>query len=228
MYHQISLEKSEGLTISIDRLESQFAYLADHNFRTYHFKDLKEYETLQEENNVMITFDDVYEDQMRLAIPLLQKYQLKATFFMPMEFLGKTDLWNQSEYRIASVDALRSIRSSLIELGYHSYAHNRYDLSTMEELEEDIDKCRDFVNSSRLEVSPVIAYPYGKYPRNAPGKDQFTALLKKKGIQYGVRIGNRLNNYPFHDPYVIQRLDIKGDYTLSKFKRKLKYGKLLF
>ncbi|RLD27155.1 MAG: polysaccharide deacetylase family protein, partial [Bacteroidetes bacterium] len=73
---------------------------------------------------------------------------------------------------------------------------------------------------------PYLAYPYGKFPRKDPERSQFFQQLQKNNFQYGLRIGNRPNTFPFKDPFEIQRIDIKGEYSLSKFKRKIKYGKL--
>ena len=40
------------------------------------------------------------------------------------------------------------------------------------------------------------------------------------------RIGNRVNKFPFKNKYEIQRIDIKGQDSLLKFKLKLRFGKL--
>ena len=40
------------------------------------------------------------------------------------------------------------------------------------------------------------------------------------------RIGNRVNSFPLQSKFEIQRIDIKGQDTLLKFKWKLKIGKL--
>ena len=54
----------------------------------------------------------------------------------------------------------------------------------------------------------------------------FKLALKKHNLDYGFRIGNRLNIFPFKDDYEIQRLDIKGEDSIFKFKLKIKFGKL--
>ena len=75
-------------------------------------------------------------------------------------------------------------------------------------------------------MSNTIAYPYGKFPRKNPINKQFETLLKTNRLDYGLRIGNRINKFPFKNKYQVQRLDIKGDDTLLKFIWKLKVGKL--
>jgi hypothetical protein len=127
-----------------------------------------------------------------------------------------------------TVDQLRSLDPSLIELGYHSYHHNRYNECSLEEVDEDIQLSLNFTTENHLNFSPIIAYPYGKYPRKDPARQHFFDYLKDQGFQFGIRIGNRVNRFPFKDPFEIQRIDVKGEFSLSKFKRKLKYGKHIF
>jgi len=74
-------------------------------------------------------------------------------------------------------------------------------------------------------VCNVLAYPYGKFPRKEPQKTQFFEVLKNQNIAYGLRIGNRLNKIPFKNNYELNRLDIKGEDSLFKFRLKLKLGK---
>ena len=48
----------------------------------------------------------------------------------------------------------------------------------------------------------------------------FDELLNQK-VAYGLRIGNRLNSLPLKNNYELNRLDIKGEDRLIKFKLKL-------
>lgn len=45
---------------------------------------------------VSITFDDGYADNLLLALPILQKYQLHATFFIASGFLDGGRMWNDT------------------------------------------------------------------------------------------------------------------------------------
>ena len=66
------------------------------------------------------------------------------------------------------------------------------------------------LNQDDLDVSRVLAYPYGKFPRKGKRKEQFFDLLKRSNIAFGLRIGNRLNRIPFQNNFEIQRIDVKG------------------
>lgn len=232
MYHGVTKNAtdSKGLTISTENLETQFRYLKDNGYVSLHFSELQALRTDENypKKTVMITFDDVYVNQFELAYPLLQKYGLKASFFIPFQYVGGVDEWNTGKEKIMSVAQLKSMDEATIELGLHSFAHKKYSELSPEEIDEDFEKCKNFIISNRLNVSNVLAYPYGKYPRKNPKQDAFFNQLVKNHVAYGLRIGNRVNRFPFKDNYQVQRIDIKGEDSLSKFKFKLRYGKSFF
>ncbi len=230
MYHNITkrISDSKGLTIGVDVLEAQLAYLAMKGYKTFHFSELQDFNSSNPlpKKTVIITFDDVYVNQMDLAYPLLQKYNLKATFFIPFKFVDGVDSWNESTEKIMSVEQLKSLDESVVELGLHSFNHNKYSEMSIEDVDSDFEQCTDFVKRHKLPVNNVVAYPFGKYPRKNPEQTEFFNCLHKHQMAYGLRIGNRVNSFPFKNNYEVQRIDIKGEDSLAKFKLKLRFGKL--
>ncbi len=226
MYHHISVDKGSGLTISVENLEKQFAYLSENEYRTYHFKELLNLKKLPSKKNIVITFDDAYLSHLELAIPLLKKYKLKANFFVPLNFLGKTDAWSTSSLEIMTLEQLKSLDPKIVELGFHSFCHKKYTDLSNAEIEADTRRCMEFVSENELNFSPVVAYPYGKFPKKKPLQKIFEKILKTNGLDYGLRIGNRINSFPFKKPFEIERIDIKGEFSMLKFKQKIRFGKL--
>lgn len=226
MYHNVSddFNDSNGLTVFSERLEEQFSYLQDKGYTTYHFSEL-ENRTSIESKSVVITFDDVTENQLIYAVPLLQKYNLKATFFIPFAYIGNVDSWNSGEEKIMTIEQLKQL-DNRVELGLHSFAHKRYATLTEAEINTDFSKCFEIIAQNNLKVYNALAYPYGNYPKKEPNKSMFTAVLKQNNVKAGLRIGNRVNKFPFKNSYEIQRIDIKGEDNLLKFKFKLRFGKL--
>ena len=230
MYHNICKDpsRSTGLSMGYDKLESQFKYLVDQGYTSLHFKDIQKFKLTDDfpVKPIIITFDDVYVNQYEYAYPLLKKYNLKACFYVPFSFVGGTDSWNNGSEKIMSVSQLKELDPAVIELGLHSYAHLAYSSLSVELTKEDFKKSHDFISKHKLNVSNVLAYPFGSFSRKEPHKTQFFELLKKQNIIYGLRIGNRLNILPLKNIYELNRLDIKGEDSLFKFRMKLKLGKL--
>ncbi len=225
MYHHVTVEQGKGLTISANNLEKQFKYLAENGYKTYHFKELQNLKTLSSAKNIVITFDDGYVSQLQLALPLLKKYKLKATFFVPLDFLGKTDSWNTSSLEIMSAEQLKSLNPKIVELGFHSFYHKKYTDLSNAEIEADTRRCLEFVSENELNFSPVLAYPFGKFPKEKTNNEIFKKILSQNGIQFGVRIGNRINSFPFKKPFEIERIDVKGEFSILKFRQKIRFGK---
>ena len=61
---------------------------------------------------VAITFDDGYEDNFSVALPLLQKHGLNATFFVSSGFLDGGRMWNDT-----IVESIRRFSGDVIDLG---------------------------------------------------------------------------------------------------------------
>lgn len=226
MYHNVSMDKSEGLTISVVKLEEQFSFLAKKGYATYHLKELYKLEKLRSRKNIIISFDDAYLNQLNFVVPLLRKYKLKATFFVPLFYLGKKDEWNTSSLEIMNASQLKTLDPTIVELGFHSYYHKKYNELSDSDLMKDTALCQKSIHDNALRFTKALAYPYGKYPRSKPQKEKFIEFLKEEKFFYGMRIGNRINQFPFKNPFEIQRLDIKGEYSLRKFKRKIRFGKI--
>lgn len=226
MYHNVVIDEknSGGLTISVAKLESQFRYLAENKYATFHLSDLENKSQLPKKS-VVITFDDVTENQLLYAVPLLEKYNLKATFFVPFAYVGKTDEWNHGHEKIMSFEQLRSL-PDIVELGLHSYAHKKYDTLSEAEINDDFENCFKSIEKNNLKVYSAVAYPYGNFPRNEHSKSKFKSVLNQNDIKMGLRIGNKINKFPFKNPYEIMRIDVKGEDSLLKFKLKLRFGKL--
>lgn len=226
MYHDVSMEKGKGLTISVNDLEKQLKYLSENGYKSVFLKELSQLKTLPNGKNIVITFDDGYISQMKLAMPLLKKYKLKATCFVPLNFLGKTDTWNTSSLEIMNLGQLKSLNPEFVELGFHSFYHKKYTELSTAEIETDTRRCLEFVAENELNFSPVLAYPYGKFPKEKSKNEFFNKIMEQNGIQLGLRIGNRINHFPFKKHYEVERLDVKGEWSLLKFKRKIRFGKL--
>lgn len=230
MYHNVckQVNDSKGLTIASDVLEAHFDYMSKNGYHTFHFSELQDFnkENQLPKKSVIITFDDVYVSQLDIAYPLLKKYNLKATFFIPFKYVDGVDSWNTNSEKIMSAGQLKSLDESVVELGLHSFNHNNYVEMSIDQVEEDFEQCKSFIKQHQLPVNNVLAYPFGKYPRKNPEQTEFFKCLHKHQMAYGLRIGNRVNSFPFKNNYEVQRIDVKGEDTLAKFKLKLRLGKL--
>lgn len=228
MYHNVSEQKNEsfGLTISIEKLEEQFKYLSKNGYTSFHFSELENKKKIPKKS-IVITFDDITENQYINALPLLKKYNLKAVFYIPFFYIGKTDLWNDGNEKIMTLNQIQNTDLQIIEFGFHSFKHLDYNSLSDEEIKIDFDECKKIIFDNNLKVYPSVAYPYGSFPRKNPRNANFKLQLEKNQIKFGLRIGNRPNAFPFKKNHEIQRIDIKGQESLQKFIYKINYNHII-
>lgn len=68
--------------------------------------------------SVVITFDDGYEDNASVALPLLDRHGLKATFFIATGFVNGKLMWND-----ILTEAIRNCRSDVLDLGQSGFGY---------------------------------------------------------------------------------------------------------
>jgi len=230
MYHKVSDSQPDGLTVTADMLELELAFLLEKGYETISFLDLKEsIETGKKlpQRPVIITFDDAYENFRTHALPILKRLQLKATLFVPVAFLGKTNLWDHGSEKILTAEELKRIEDDgSIEIGIHSFLHRSYAELAPEDMKEDLENCFNTMEYHHIRTSRVLAYPYGGYPKKDPElKRMMKELFAEMQLWFAVRIGNRINPVPLKDKYEIKRIDIKGTDSFRTFRIKLSRGR---
>ena len=230
MYHKVSDGLADGLTVPKEDLENQLKRVAEKGYETISFLDLKEsMETgkVLPTKPLILTFDDAYETFLTHGLPLLTRFQMKATLFVPVAFMGKTNIWDKGSDPILTPDQLKRVQDDgLVEIGIHSFLHRSYGELAIEDMKEDLQNCFNTMEFHKIRTSRVLAYPYGGYPKKDPElKQEMKELFATMQLWFAVRIGNRINPLPLKDLYEVKRIDIKGTDSFKTFKTKLAWGR---
>ncbi|TXF77223.1 polysaccharide deacetylase family protein [Chryseobacterium sp.] len=215
MYHHVLPVAENELTVTVEKLDRQFAMLKENGYKTLFFSQLNNLKDCKKK--IIITFDDGYLNNKKYLLPLLEKYGFKATIFIPTQLIGKN-----RDGIFMTFDEIRNLDKNLVEIGLHSHSHRNYEQLTHEEIDTDLKKNIEVLEKHQIPFTKVLAYPYGRFPHT---KD-FFKILKENKIEFALRIGNKINAFPRKNPYSLNRIDIKNSTTLSEFKRKLILGKL--
>ena len=230
MYHKILPGNPDGLTVTCDMFDLQLMYLKEKGYQAISFKTLK---TLQRDGvplpkkTLILTFDDAYTNFREHALPLLQKYNFTATVFVPVAFIGKTNIWdNGNEAIMNDADLKRISLNEGIEIGLHSFLHRSYRDLEADDMLEDLKNCRETLGFYGIPYVDVLAYPFGGYPKKDPAlKAQMVALFNHLRLEFAVRIGNDINPWPIRRPFEIKRIDVKGTDSFFIFRTKLRRGR---
>ncbi|MEF9477074.1 polysaccharide deacetylase family protein [Chryseobacterium sp. 1B4] len=132
MYHQVEKESHEDLTVSLNNLEQQFSYLSRKKYTPQFFSEL----TISSKKNIIITFDDGYRNNFEYLPSLLEKYNLKATIFIPTGFIEK----GYKNYPMMTFDEIRSLDKKYFEIALHSHAHENLSNASADFTEKDLKK----------------------------------------------------------------------------------------
>lgn len=232
-YHSISIDGFEDqITLPKERFIQQLEYLKVNGYTTLWFSDLDHYVSRNlrlPKKSVILTFDDGFPDNYSEVLPLLKQYDFKAVCFMVLGRIGKNINWPG---RFVKPDTILINKQQMFEMsthfefGYHTFKHDNYTNMTFEDIATDLQLCQEVIQKENLKIYPALAYTFGRYYRKKDdNQKQFFEILNKYKIKYALRIGNRINTFPFKSPYEIQRIDIRGNESMSVFYKKIKYGR---
>jgi peptidoglycan/xylan/chitin deacetylase (PgdA/CDA1 family) len=230
MYHKVSEGEIDGLTIPIEKLNKQFEFIRRKGYHTVSFNDLSEAVKIGKplpKRPLILTFDDAYRNFLEFAVPLLKTYGFKASVFIPVGYIGKTNIWDNGSDPLLTTNEIGELTNDgNIEFGIHSFLHRSYAELDPAGIEKDLNLCIQTLGYHNIPFVRVLAYPYGSYPQNDPFlKAKMKEIFRDSRLQFALRIGNRVNRWPLKDPYEVKRIDIKGTDSFYTFKTKLKKGR---
>ena len=170
-YHAVSEDWDATLSVTPQAFERQIGLLAARGYRGVTFAEAVE---RPHRGKVMaVTFDDGYESVDELARPILDRFGIPATVFVPTGLVGEEqpmswpgiDHWigtqHERELRPMSWQTLRSLATAGWEIGSHSVSHPS--LPTLDD-----DELREELVTSRKECARMtetschsLAVPYG-------------------------------------------------------------------
>lgn len=151
---------------------------------------------------VAITMDDGWVEQYTVIFPLLQKYDMRATFYIPSSYPvgGRMVTWEQ----------LQEIADAGMEIGSHTRKH--VDLTTLNAKSASYElTASKAVLEEKLGVTVAsISYPFGNY------NGSVIALTEQAGYQAAVALGPSPKQGAFNR-YYLNRFEIFGTRSLSEF-----------
>lgn len=211
-YHKV-VDKDRGrssLVITKKALSRQLKYLYDNDYRTINCEEFYLWYKKKIKlppKTVMITFDDGHRGVVEYALPLLKKYDLKATTFI----IGAST-YNSKENSI-SYKQWRKLKDTQTNLEFqsHTYALHR----------------RDKVNSSytrikkdALRQKKVYGFEYLAYPFGIN-----TAAMRKAYADTGIKLAFAYGSEGYatrkQNIYQIKRVKVYGS-SFDSFKKWLK------
>lgn len=213
-YHDFTTLKPENsMQKNIKDFEKEMKFLKRHHYKSLKLSDVECYfdgKCSLPRKSVLITFDDGWINEYKLALPILKKYNLNAVIF----YIGKNADGSNGNF-ISDLE-LEDIKKNYpnIEIASHSYnLHN----------ENDFTKSKDEINQDFKIMNSIIKTNYYAYPF---GKDSsvYKEVLKENNYKLAFGFGPDSEHRKFSkkdDRYKIPRLNVSTTYSYFKYVLRL-------
>lgn len=196
MYHSISSDLDYPYTVTPEEFEKQLKWLKQKNIPVKSLNESVNNKSHEDHWCVSITFDDGYADNYENALPILDKYGFKATFFIVSHRVGKTNDWEKPRYprkNLMSWDQIKELLDRGHFIGNHTDRHINMLKTSITDIKESLKKSKDLLNKEiGLSYMP-FAYPYGAYNK------EIVDLVQEFNFTSAVTIfpeAGKLSNYP--------------------------------
>lgn len=157
-YHRITTNK-DIYSMPPDVFDAQMKYLHDKGYKSIslnEFIDKRKSGSGAFNKNFVITFDDGYCDNNRVAMPIMKKYGYTGTIFIAIKYMA----WPG----YVTWEDVESLKKNGWEIGSHTWNHVALAKCTPENLENELKRSKDFLNNFDKEFNVnTIAYPFGSY-----------------------------------------------------------------
>lgn len=228
MYHRVvDDEKYAGVYdthVTLENFEKQMKYIKDNGYETITFEDIANEEYKNRFNNkkyVIITFDDGYKDNLKNALPILKKYNLKAVlFYVTDETYNRwdTDAENrpkEKKFELMNLEEIKELYSSgLIEIGGHTTTHLDMPLIEKEKLKKDLEESRDKIEKITGKKPVSFAYPWGR------NNETCRKIVEEVGYKFAVSTESGSSCFS-DDLFEIVRVGIYSKDDIKKFEQKI-------
>lgn len=213
MYH--SVDNSDWKhSIAPAIFEQQMAYLAKRGW-IVPLADIVAYAKGEKQlprHAIAITFDDGYVDVLTNALPILERYQIPATIFVPTDTTVKTDPAGRARL---SWDELRELsKHPLISIGSHAVTHRKLPLLTYEEMLSEARGSADAIEHDTGKRPDFFAYPFGARGAEAEHAVQESGYDAAFGITEGLV-------HPGRNLFALPRVQVDATMNVPLFRMRL-------
>jgi peptidoglycan/xylan/chitin deacetylase (PgdA/CDA1 family) len=169
MYHYVEYVQDkkdttrQSLNINPYVFEQQIKTLQNAGFTFMTAKELGDYidgKRQLPKNPIILTFDDGHWDLDTVVLPILKKYNVKATAYIISEFIGKSDFMTQLQMQDV-------VKSGLVDIGAHTVHHLSLKGRLSSVVKYEIEQSKAMLESTYHISVDSFAYPGGAFDQQA-------------------------------------------------------------
>ena len=218
-YHSVG-DNGAQFTVTPTEFEKQIAFITAHYTVILLSELVRRLEAGESVAGcVCITFDDGYKDNVTVALPILEKYNVTASVFMITSRIGKENTHSSGvAISLMSEMELKEAQSRGMEILPHTHTHrDSRELSPTEYQEEFDASHTELEKILGVTVPRILAYPKGR------SNEQVQQWLSTH--RWIAAVGTRGGIVSEYSPrYDLERNGIRSTTTWEEFRMKLSNG----
>lgn len=169
-YHHIQpqadaiTKKETSLSVDIEYFDKQMEYLVLNGYTPIFANELINAlitHSALHGKPVLVTMDDGYADNYTYALPILQKYNIKANLMLASGLIN-------SKSDFLTWDQVRQMKeSNLFHFTNHTWSHSSLIRIPQSKIESEIDTAKIQIEENTGQGVNIFTYPYGEFNDNA-------------------------------------------------------------
>lgn len=220
LYHRVTDDARDNLSVGIEQFDRQMSLLAEH-CTVLQLAEVLDCATVPRSRRplVAVTFDDGYLDNYKHAVPILVRHGLPASFFVSTGLIGCNGRFPHDVRRgnppidTMTWQHLREMRDHGFHIGSHSVSHIDCASEGEQVVMTELARSRDDLRRELGTTDPVFAYPYGGRQHMTP---QRLTMVKEVGYR-GCLSAYGGSNVGRVDRFNVLRLGIHWEFSDKAF-----------
>jgi peptidoglycan/xylan/chitin deacetylase (PgdA/CDA1 family) len=145
------------------RFERLLDFLVNSGYELLNARELLE---RRADKGVALTFDDGYEHLRKHLPPLIDRYRLVPTIFLPTGYIGRPNRWDYSHLFVNTPHLDKNGIRDLVEqgavIGSHGHRHTDLTLLKDRQLAEELNSSKKTLEDITGQEVTAISYPFGR------------------------------------------------------------------
>ena len=220
MYHGTpNNHPSSKYSIRADGFNAHLRYLKKQGWHTVLFRELHTVSALPEKT-VILTFDDGYADNYEGAFLPLAENDMKATWFITTDCIGKHAHWmgpTSPQTQMLTVEQLLQMEKTGMEIGSHTCSHPDLTTLSFQQQRDEMIQSKQILESLIHGKISSFAYPYGRYNNDS--------IVAAKDADYQLACTVQPGWFSSEkNPLLVRRITIFANDSVSVLARKLEFA----
>jgi peptidoglycan/xylan/chitin deacetylase (PgdA/CDA1 family) len=214
MYHQVTdaeIETPHRIFVTAATFQKHLQTFRKHGRQTLTFLDLLDFKEGRRpwaefpKHPLILTFDDGYENNLRLAMPLLKEYGFRAIIYLLADSALAKNTWDEGaspQVPLLTPKQRKELANSgVFEIGSHGFRHQRLPGMTEVEARSELHDSRKQLEAELGVKIPSFAFTYGDIDEHSAEQ------ARRAGYAYALNT-DRGGIHLEEDPHAIFRVNV--------------------